>query len=147
MDLILNNKYDVIVIRFIKSGAIVQLIDGSTELIHLSNISNTFVSDPASFLDIGGSYEAICVEGKARPTELSLCHLNLRCNSKTDKSKPAVHKHKTKEAKSANLSITAKPSSADNLDKMIEKANKAYEEKFPHSTVATSRPRHKTPRR
>lgn len=78
MNLSGGQKYKAQVVRIIKKGAIVQLEDDTTELIHLSNISNCFVSDVRQFLRPGDYVEALGIVGKARPVELSLRHLDLK---------------------------------------------------------------------
>lgn len=70
--------YTVRIKKFIKAGVIVELADGSTELVHVSNIANTYVADPGEFLIISEYYQALGVPGKAKPVELSFKYLNLR---------------------------------------------------------------------
>lgn len=70
--------YPVIVTKLLARGIIVQLDDtGSTEFIHISRISNQFVSNIADFVSVGESLVAKGVKGKDGMTELSLIHLNL----------------------------------------------------------------------
>lgn len=119
MELSVGSYYSVSVVRLINSGAIVELEDGSTQLIHISNISNKYVSNISDFVSVGNTYSALAINGKVKPIELSLAHLDLgpkpvRDNVRGDKRRPAV-KH-----------TTYKPS----LDEMIAKSEGSYEDKF-----------------
>lgn len=77
MEIQLNQKYTVKVIKIIKCGCIVELDDKSTQLIHLSQISNQFVRCPEEFVSVGDVFEALGVPGVKNPVELSLKHLGL----------------------------------------------------------------------
>lgn len=77
MEIQLNQKYTVKVIKIIKCGCIVELDDKSTQLIHLSQISNQFVRCPEEFVSVGDVFEALGVTGVKNPVELSLKHLGL----------------------------------------------------------------------
>ena len=84
MSISVGELYDVTVLRMLPVGAVVRLVDGTTELIHISNISEKFVRDPANFLDVGQTYQAMGVAGKAHPVELSLKHLKLHPKYRND---------------------------------------------------------------
>ena len=77
MQIELSVHYQVKVIRFVRCGCIVSLPDKSTQLIHVSQISPLFVSEPSDFVTIGEVYDAVGVPGTDRPVQLSLKHLNL----------------------------------------------------------------------
>lgn len=81
MNLAVGQSYKVKVVKFTQAGAIVELEDKSTQFIHISQISDKFVHSIGNFLTIGNTYDAVAIEGKARPVELSLRHLHL--NPKT----------------------------------------------------------------
>lgn len=141
MNLVLGEKYEVVVTKFVKSGVIVQLKDGSTELIHISNISDKFVADPSQFVSIGSGYIATCREGKFKPVELTLRDLHLKAHSQTpckesstslqsnryQSSNGSYHPNQ-REYAALSKSISSDSNSSD-LDRMIEHARKSYEDK------------------
>ena len=122
MNLVLGEHYNVVVVKFVSSGVVVSLEDQSTELIHTSRISDKYVKDPANFVQIGQKLDAECVEGRSRPLELSLKHLNL--NNRCDKSN-TMSKHDASTSVSDNKS---NPSMS--LDDMIAQMNAAYDDKM-----------------
>ena len=77
MKLVEGNHYKCKVIKIIKIGAIVELEDHSTELIHLSKIANCFISDVGLFLKVGDELDALGVSGSKRPVELSIKHMGI----------------------------------------------------------------------
>ena len=88
MKLEVGKTYDVSVDRILPIGAVVRMEDGSTELIHISNIADCYVSDVANFVSVGKHYEATCEEGKTRPVQLSLIPLGLSsCEDRGGKKK------------------------------------------------------------
>ena len=106
MNLSEGQKYKAKVVRIIRKGAILQLEDNTTELVHLSNISNCFVSDVRQFLRPGDQVEALGIEGKARPVELSLRHLDLKPVYEVPESTTyADNKDQVKEEDFENLSF------------------------------------------
>lgn len=147
----LGSVYNVTVEKFVKSGAIVRLEDGSTQLIHVSKISSHYVKNIEDFLEIGETYQATCVEGKNKPLELSLVPLNLKSrivkeHSKVerkpsyvnDSNKPNRYKnqksyHPSQEEyaglKSSPEVYRPKRESTKDIDKMIERAQKDYQDK------------------
>lgn len=81
MELTIGSRYEVKVIGIKdKLGAVVELSDGSTCFIHISNISDKFVENVSHFVSVGDVLVARCIEGRAKPVELSLAGLKL--NSK-----------------------------------------------------------------
>lgn len=79
MELAVGEQYEVMVTNLIPIGAVVTIgSDPDTYLIHVSNIANTFVKDPALFLSVGITYMAEGVVGKVKPVELSLKGLDLK---------------------------------------------------------------------
>lgn len=83
MNLEIGEVYIITPIRFETFGAIVELQDGSTSLLHVSQISDNYVKDPAEYLTIGQEYAAKGVEGLGnKPVQLSVKHLGLQCCSK-----------------------------------------------------------------
>ena len=147
MQLEVGKKYHVIVINIVQSGAVVELDDKSTALIHISRISDSFVADIRDFVEIRGEYEALGVEGFARPVELSLKHLNLRkAADKTVQPVKPARKEYSQPAKQArkpirqNKPTTSRPAdvlhtfagshSCQTLDDMIAASNKDLRDKI-----------------
>ena len=113
-----DNYYLVQVVKLIKSGAIVELDDGSTQLVHVSQIASKYVSDPSKFLEEGVYYSAKCIEGQSKDGSglcLSFKYLNMGPKFLAE----------TKE-QHVNTTDGRKPS----LDEMIESANRTYNDKF-----------------
>lgn len=78
MELTVGSNYGVTVKRILdKVGIIVEMEDKSTELIHISNIAPCYVADINHFVSVGDEYVARCEEGKDRPVQLTLKHLQL----------------------------------------------------------------------
>lgn len=125
MELEIGKKYDVKIVKIIKVGAIAELSDGSTELIHLSNISNQFVDDVSKFVIVGHTYQSTCQQGKTKPAELTLRPLDLKpiiSNPKESKNSESLN---TTYEKPNNLKKEEKPS----LDDMISAMNADYQDK------------------
>ena len=129
-----------------KSGAIVQLDDGSTALIHISRISDKFVADIRDFVQVRGEYVARGVAGTARPVELSLKHLDLR----PDPTRPQGHikpnRQDHKQPTRANMHSSKRPPSVDDmfpatqpgsqsLEDMIQASNKAFKDKIGNDSM------------
>lgn len=138
----LGSIYKVKVERIVKSGIIVKLEDGSTELIHVSKLSNDYVKNIEDFVSVGDVFDAKCVEGKQKDTELSLKHLNLHSkvqkeykntnryiNTKKDnKIKHPSQEEYARMSKSPDVYEPKKHDSRD-INKMIERAQKDYQDK------------------
>lgn len=123
MKLVKDNLYTVTVEEVKESiGIIVSMEDGTTNLIHISNISNEFVRDISDYVEIGKMYVALCIEGKKRPLELSLKHLDL-------KEKRVYAKPKDEDI-TEDTHIVSVDAVRNHLDSMIEKANKDYKDKM-----------------
>lgn len=70
-----NAEYQVEVVRIVKSGAIVKLEDDSTELIHISNLSNRFVAKIEDIVNVGDKLTAY---GKADKDKSFLTLVSLK---------------------------------------------------------------------
>lgn len=114
MNLQIGNTYDVTVVKILPVGAVVRLEDGSTELVHISNIADCYISDVADFVSVGNEYVATCEEGNNRPIQLSFKPLGLKSQRVDSDERSNYHKPATKNA---------------NLDEMIDSANSSYAEK------------------
>lgn len=72
MNLQIGLELNVTCIKILEKGCIVELEDQSTEFIHVSNISRSFVRYVEQFVTVGKQYIARCISGRARPIELQL---------------------------------------------------------------------------
>lgn len=72
MILEVGKKYTVTAKEIRPYGAIVEMEDGSTQLIHISNIANTFVNDVADYITVGQQYEVSAIQGKVKDVELTM---------------------------------------------------------------------------
>ncbi len=72
MKLVVGQTYDAEVTKILSYGAIVKMDDNSTQLLHISNISDRFVRDVNDFVKIGDKIKVDCIEGKVKPEELSI---------------------------------------------------------------------------
>ena len=78
MQLEVGKRYEVTVKQILdKVGAVVLMEDGSTELVHISNIADCFVDDVSKYVTVGDELVAMCQEGKTRPVELTFRNLKL----------------------------------------------------------------------
>lgn len=74
MKIKLGEEYEVTVERIIKCGCVVRMKDNSTQLIHISQISDKFVKDINDFVRIGDKYVATAVQPTGLPLQLSIKH-------------------------------------------------------------------------
>ncbi len=72
MKLVVGETYDVKVEKILPYGAIVRMSDNSTQLIHISNISEKFVRDVNDYVSVGDTLKADCIKGNVKPEELSI---------------------------------------------------------------------------
>ena len=72
MKLTVGETYEVEVVKILTYGAIVKMEDNSTQLLHISNISEKFVRDVNDFLKVGDKIKVDCIEGKVKPEEISI---------------------------------------------------------------------------
>lgn len=119
MSLEIGKFLKVKVVNVIPKGAVVQLEDGHTELIHLSKISTKFVKNVEDFVQVGDELEAEVIAGTFKDAELSLKHLELR---------PKYRVHESVNTDSKPVDKQAKPNKS--IDEMIAKSNADFESKF-----------------
>ena len=74
MKIKLGEEYEVTVERIITCGCIVRLKDNSTQLIHISQISDKFVKAISDFVHVGDKYVAKAVQPTGLPLQLSIKH-------------------------------------------------------------------------
>lgn len=136
MNLELGEAYIITPIRFETFGAIVELQDGSTSLLHVSQISDKYVKDPSEYLSIGHEYVAKAVPGVGgKPIQLSVKHLGLQsCFSEPECDKDFKPTRKKPHPKGKiTRSIRSQSESKDchkSLDDMIADAQASYNEKM-----------------
>lgn len=80
MKIKLGEEYEVTVERIITCGCIVRLKDNSTQLIHISQISDKFVKDVNDFVHIGDRYVAKAVQPTELPLQLSIKHCTINAS-------------------------------------------------------------------
>lgn len=136
MNLELGEAYIITPIRFETFGAIVELQDGSTSLLHVSQISDKYVKDPSEYLSIGHEYAAKAVPGVGdRPVQLSVKHLGLQsCFLEPEFDKDFKPTRKKPYPKSKTVRSTKYQSESKDyhksLDDMIADAQASYNEKM-----------------
>lgn len=72
MKLEVGKTYEVEVVKVLSYGAIVKMEDDSTQLLHISNISDKFVRDVNDFVKVGTKIKVDCIKGSVKPEELSI---------------------------------------------------------------------------
>lgn len=77
MKIKLGEEYEVTVERIITCGCIVRLKDNSTQLIHISQISDKFVKAISDFVHVGDKYVAKAVQPTGLPLQLSIKHCTI----------------------------------------------------------------------
>ena len=138
MQLIVGDKYSVTVSHIVNAGVVVKLTDNSTQLIHLSNISDQFVRSPADFVQPGDKYEAECICGFNGKLQLSLKHLKLRRRlSESEQFTEAVDKIpvrqepvKQAEPRPTHMYHPKVRKEPVTLDDMITASNRSYQDKM-----------------
>lgn len=71
MKLVIGQTYEVKVEKIVGYGAIVKMEDGTTQLLHISNISDRFVKNIEDYVKVGDTIKVDCIVGKVKPEELS----------------------------------------------------------------------------
>lgn len=146
MQLVVGQKYKVTVSHIVAAGVVVKMADESTQLIHLSNVSDQFVKSPADFVAPGECYEAECITGYNGKDQLSLKHLQLRPTHR-DNTPDIPHEVermklvKQAPARDTNMYTPARfgtsrgflRPTAPTLDDMIDASNRAYQDKVRRS--------------
>ena len=136
MNLELGEAYIITPIRFENFGAIVELEDGSTSLLHVSQISDNYVKDPSEYLSIDHTYAAKAVKGVgSRPVQLSVKHLGLKsCVIQPESDNDFKRTRKKPYQKPKILTSPRSQSESKcyrkSLDDMIADAQASYNEKM-----------------
>lgn len=113
-----NEHYNVTVVKVMERGAVVSIsgMGGKTGFIHISKLSDAFVSNINDYISIGETYDAICCDEKK--LAFSVKHLNLKPKSAN------VRSHRTEQKYS--------------LDDMIARADASLKDKQRHQSVPKS---------
>lgn len=72
MQLVIGKKYTGQVTSILPYGAVLQFEDGSTQLLHISNMSDGFVSNIEDFVMLGQPCEVTAVPGSVKDIEITL---------------------------------------------------------------------------
>lgn len=72
MKLTIGKTYKVEAVKNMTYGSIVKMEDGTTNLIHISNMADQFVKNVDDHIVIGQTYYPVAVPGKVKEVELTL---------------------------------------------------------------------------
>lgn len=72
MILVVGNQYKCQAIEIRDYGAIMKMEDGTTQLLHISNISTQFVRSVCDYITVGNFYIVTAVKGKVKDVEIML---------------------------------------------------------------------------
>ena len=73
----IGHKYVGEAIELRSYGAILKMEDGSTQLLHISNIANEYIQDVSKYIEVGKKYEVTAIPGQVRAVELTLKHVDI----------------------------------------------------------------------
>ncbi|MFA6796083.1 MAG: S1 RNA-binding domain-containing protein [Bacilli bacterium] len=95
----IGEKVKVTVTSIARYGAFVNLENGETGLIHISEISDSFISDISQILPVNSTVEAIIIGDGNKPHtyRLSIKRISRRTRQKTSMAKPLTRKQFNKE--------------------------------------------------
>ena len=71
MKLEVGKSYEVKVDKILPFGAVLKFEDNSTELLHISNITEDYVKDVSDYLTVGDMITVDCIEGTVKDLELT----------------------------------------------------------------------------
>ena len=134
----LNNHYSVTVVKILERGAVVTIsgIDGKTGFIHISNISESFVSNINEYLTVGQTLDAVCTD--TEKFSFSIKHLGLKRNV------PEKPRHDDRRESAQRRTGQPpevqhdRPKKEYSVDDMIARANASLKDKQKHKTVSNS---------
>ena len=72
MRLNIGETYIGTIISVESCGAVLKFKDDTTQLLHISHISDEFISDINDFLSVGDSVEVFAIPGKVKAVELTV---------------------------------------------------------------------------
>lgn len=141
MNLVIGQTYPATVVEILPFGAVVSLEDNSTELIHVSNIADCYITNISDFVGVGRTYLATACKGKKLDVELTLKPLHLKSSAskpshQTNSRRDSRNYTKSFEGTSNRPNRSSNPhnrqKSSKSLDDMIAKSDTVFEDKFEH---------------
>lgn len=72
MRLDIGSTYVGTVIELKPYGAVLKFPDESTQLLHISHVSDEFIHDLSEFVNVGESVEVYAIPGKTKPIEITI---------------------------------------------------------------------------
>lgn len=72
MNLVIGNQYTCEAVEIRDYGAIMKMEDRTTQLLHISNISDNFVKSVADYISVGSIYTVTAVPGRVKDIEITL---------------------------------------------------------------------------
>jgi predicted RNA-binding protein with RPS1 domain len=141
----LNGHYSATVVKILERGAVVTIsgIDGKTGFIHISNVSESFVSNISDYLAVGQTYDAVCTD--TEKFSFSVKHLGLE-RKHIDAPQKSNHQSSHDDKKGSPQHRTGQPpefrhdreKKEYSVDDMIARANASLKDKQKHKTVSNS---------
>ena len=68
----IGEKYVGTVVSIESYGAVLQFQDGTTQLLHISHISDQFVQNIGDYINVGDNLEVFVIPGKIKSIELTI---------------------------------------------------------------------------
>lgn len=132
MDLTVGEKYKVVAERILERGIVARLEDGTTQFIHISQLSDRFVKNISDVITVGEEYEASCIVSKVKGAELSLRKEEKYTPKKFER--PAAQNHEAPNRynnwkPAAQQQRYVPKQGTPDLEQMIKKMNKDFESK------------------
>ena len=84
MRLFIGHKYRCKAVEILSYGAVTEFEDGSTQLLHISNVAEAFVKDVNNYITVGDTYEVTAIPGKVRPIEITLRQVDIEPEDESD---------------------------------------------------------------
>lgn len=72
MRLVIGHRYECKAIEVLPYGAVMEFEDGSTNLLHISNVADEYVKDISTFIQVGKLYTVTAIPGKVKSVEITL---------------------------------------------------------------------------
>lgn len=72
MRLVIGDVYTCKAKEILKFGAIMEFEDGSTQLLHISNIAEGFIKNIEDYITVGETYKVLAIKGAHHPVEITM---------------------------------------------------------------------------
>lgn len=72
MEYKVGKTYSGVAIEIKSYGAVLRMEDGSTDLLHISNIADDFIQDVSKYIEVGKTYKVLAIPGKVKPIEITM---------------------------------------------------------------------------